>query len=313
MDPKDQQVAMIRQARAQYKAMVRATAAQAAARRGQEVDARDDGDDGDGRTGSHTARGPYAISSILASFMVPSGTVGSPPRFRYVGSVSRRAEARRRALAAGSQGLHGFAGTPDRPTTTGDLDQESAPTTVASRARVDDDPTDITGLKRMRDAADEREDDVVQTCDNNTLRARQRRRLAAVTDDGTDGERPDADRAERLQHKLAAAAGLSEPGLVLQAAARVLSLCTPEETRALVTRAYANVVPWPLVDNGDDGNGVPGPRAPTAFVDWFGLHHAQYGLDDTPDFVWNTKVPPRSPREDDPWSRAYWLAGNARF
>ncbi|QBZ80610.1 hypothetical protein pclt_cds_9 [Pandoravirus celtis] len=314
MDPQDQLAAMIRQAEAQPEAMVQTTV-QVNECRGQEVDARVEGDDGDDRTGSHTARGPCASPSLLAAFMAPSGTACPAPALRFVGSSTthRRAHAGRRALlGAESRGLRDLAKAASdgpMPMTTGDLGQERGPTAVASRARVDDDPTDITGLKRMRDAADS---DGVGRVQDNALDARQRRRFAAVTDDSRDDDGMDAGRAERLQHKLAAAAGLSEPGLVLQAAARVLSLCTPEETRALVARAYANVVPSPYDDDRDDDNGVPGPRAPTAFVEWFGLHHADYGLDDTPDFVWNTKVPPRSPRDDDPWSRAYWLAGNAK-
>ncbi|AGO85870.1 hypothetical protein psal_cds_1425 [Pandoravirus salinus] len=315
MDPQDQRVAMIRQTKAQPEAMVQTTV-QVNERRGQEVDARVEGDDGDDRTGSHTARGPCASPSVLAAFMAPSGTACPAPALRFVGSTThRRAHAGRRALlGAESRGLRDLAKAASdgpMPMTTGDLGQERDLTAVASRARVDDDdPSDITGLKRMRDAADS---DGVGRVQDNALATGPRRRFAAVTGDGTNDETLDAGRPERLQRKLAAAAALPEPGLMLQAAARVLGLYTPEETRALVARAYANVVPSPCDDDGDDDNGVPGPRAPTAFVEWFGLHHAAYGLDDTPDFVWNTKVPPRSPREDDPWSRAYWLAGNAKF
>lgn len=261
---------------------------------------------------------PCASPSVLAAFMAPSGAACAAPALRFVGSTThRRAHAGRRALlGAESRGLRDSAkAAPDgpMPMTTGDSGQERGPAAVASQFRVDDDtPTDVVGVKRTRDAADG--DDTGWMRDS-ALDARPRRRFAAVTGDGADdeGRRSDAGRAERLQHKLAAAAALPEPGLVLQAMARLQTLCTPEETRALVARSYANAVPTPLADNGDDGNGVPGPRAPVAFVEWFGLHHAAYGLDDTPDFVWNTKVPPRSPRDDDPWSQAYWLAGNAEF
>lgn len=323
MDPQDRSTATTGQAKGQPKGMVEAMAARADERSGQKVGGRDD-KEGDGRTGPHAARGPCASPPVLAAFMAPSGTACAAPALRFVDNTThRRVHVGRRALpGAESRGLHGLAeAASDRPMPTmrasGGLDQESGPSVVASRTRGDDGtPMDITGVKRARDAADERDDDAGRT-GNNALNARPRRRFAAVTGDVLDddeGRRFDAGRAERLRRGLAAAAGLPEPGLMLQAMARLQTLYAPEETGALVARAYANVVPSPFVDNDDDDDAVPGPRAPPAFVEWFGLHHAAYGLDDTPDFVWSTKVPPRSPRVEDPWSQAYWLAGNnAKF
>nr|UMO78168.1 hypothetical protein [Pandoravirus belohorizontensis] len=190
------------------------------------------------------------------------------------------------------------------------------------RSLVDDDGDNNTdGGGDSRDAAYGNGDDD----DGDNLQSqRQRRRTDAHVSGGvsvggcTDDGAQRASLAARLQSGFAAVTALGEPGLMLQAATRVLSLCTPEETRALVARAYALIVPSPstgvdVYDDGDDdsndgGIKVPGPHAPAAFVAWFALHHAAYGLENTPDYVWNTKLLPTSPREDDPWSRAYWLA-----
>ncbi|QBZ80608.1 hypothetical protein pclt_cds_7 [Pandoravirus celtis] len=130
----------------------------------------------------------------------------------------------------------------------------------------------------------------------------------------------DHQEADRLRSGLAGAATLGDLGLMIQAAVRLTSVYPADDVRALVAGAYpARRAPGRRAD-GDPAQGVDGNEgqraaslwAPTAFVEWFASHHAAYGLENTPDYVWNTKLLPTSPREDDPWSRAYWLAANAK-
>ncbi|AGO85840.1 hypothetical protein psal_cds_1406 [Pandoravirus salinus] len=129
--------------------------------------------------------------------------------------------------------------------------------------------------------------------------------------------------ADRLRSGLAGAAGLRDLGPMVQAMARLMSLYPPGEVRALVAAAYPPRGPTGRradgthsdgdATQGDDNNNgrqAAGLWAPTAFVEWFAANHETYGLANTPDYAWNTMVPPRSPSGDaDRWSRAYWLAG----
>ncbi|BCU03140.1 hypothetical protein [Pandoravirus japonicus] len=273
------------------------------------------GDEGDGKA---TSGGADEARAAMLFLLPPRDSWPRKPTLRFVGSAHKRAEARLRAaeLRREAEGAVRPSSGPAADTTIGGPGRSAPASRSWARTDGDNDSTvEVTGAKRTRDATIDGGSAYRDVSGPRSCR-RHRQSVAEVTDALHD----DAVRADRLRRDLVAAAALPEPGLVLQAMARLQSLYAPEETRAPVAEAYATVMPLAHAGTNDDNNDddsdhydlkVPGPRAPTAFVKWFAANHEAYGLANTPDCIWNTMVPPRSPGGDaDPWSRAYWLAGD---
>lgn len=178
---------------------------------------------------------------------------------------------------------------------------------AASRESEYDAAVAVPGAKRPHSAIS-RDDDNGDDNDDPVVTVR-RQRVAT-----------DPQEADRLRSGLAGAASLGDLGLMIQAVVRLTSVYPADDVCALVAGAYpARRTPGRCAD-GDPAQGADGNKnqraaaslwAPTAFVEWFAANHEAYGLANTPDYIWNTMVPPRSPSGDaDRWSQAYWLANN---
>ncbi|AVK77610.1 hypothetical protein pmac_cds_922 [Pandoravirus macleodensis] len=197
-----------------------------------------------------------------------------------------------------------------------------ARTTVASSGS---DVVDAcVGTKRTYDAMKGvgQDDNIVEKNGDGGPVAGRRRRLES-------GREKEEEEADRLRRGLSGALDLGDLGLMLQATARLVSRYTQEEMRAMVVEAYAtrHRTGRSTGARSDTINGStsgkdeaaakgtmddPDLWAPAAFVEWFAAHHETYGLANTPDYVWNTMVPPRSPNGvADPWSRSYWLCSSS--